>query len=452
MKKIIIALLVLVIIVMGIIINDFIRLDDEVTKNTIDLAEVKKEESEETAIEEELPLEWKGKYIWDNSNENNTWMCFRNKINIGDEKDIKKVVAQIAVDSKYWLYINDKIVVREGELKRGETRNSIYYDEVDISKYLKNGENTIAVLAWYWGDASLSYNPSGKAAFLFQAKIGDEYIITDDTWKVHKNPAFLQDEVIPNRRLAEYNVYYDARKAEDNWYKSDFDDSSWENATVVGEAEDETWGAMIKRDIPQFKNKKLKEYENMSEYKNYETTVSTEVAEMEIPYNAQFMPYLEVDAPEGKKITIQTDQYEDINGDSVMCTYITKEGVQKFESPAWINGEKVFYEIPEGVKILKLGYRETGYDSEMTGSFKSDDKFFNKLWKMASRTLYVNMRDTYMDCPNRERAQWWGDVSIEMLQAMYAMDTKSYDLYEKGVKTTMNWRSRGNLIYCCTEF
>lgn len=191
---------------------------------------------------------------------------------------------------------------------------------------------------------------------------------------------------------------------DEDWYKSDYNDSNWENAKVLGQAGAEPWGELIRRDIPQFKNYGLKEYENMAEYKDY-TTTKTEILEMEISYNAQFSPVLKIEAPRGKKITMKTDQYEDINGDSVMCTYLSEEGEQKFESLAWMNGEKVYYEIPEGVKIISLGYRETGYNTEMVGSFKCDDEFLNQLWKKADRTLYVNMRDSYMDCPNRERAR-----------------------------------------------
>lgn len=191
---------------------------------------------------------------------------------------------------------------------------------------------------------------------------------------------------------------------DENWYKEDYDDSNWGNAKILGQAGAEPWGKLIERNISQFKNYSLNEYQNMTEYKNY-TTTKTEILEMQIPYNAQFLPTLKIEAPSGKKITIKTDQYGDINGDSVMCTYLTKEGKQEFESLAWMNGEKVYYEIPEGVKIISLGYRETGYDTEMVGNFKCDDEFFNQLWEKADRTLYVNMRDSYMDCPNRERAR-----------------------------------------------
>ena len=61
---------------------------------------------------------WHAKYIWvenENSSDNsNTWTCFRKSFNIDKKRDIKDIVCRIAVDSKYWLYINGEIVVRDG--------------------------------------------------------------------------------------------------------------------------------------------------------------------------------------------------------------------------------------------------------------------------------------------------------------------------------------------------
>ena len=39
-----------------------------------------------------------------------------------------------------------------------------------------------------------------------------------------------------------------------------------------------------------------------------------------------------------------------------------------------------------------------------------------------------------MDCPDRERAQWWGDVTVEM-QMMYCLDENALLLYKKGIET-----------------
>ncbi len=380
-------------------------------------------------------------YIWNNTNDDNTWMCFRKKVTL-DEEEAEKVIAKIGVDSKYWLYINGELVIRDGGLKRGEKKDSIYYDEVDLSAYFNPGENTIAILAWYWGGQSFSHISSGQAGMFFEAEAGNKLIITDDTWKVKKHDAYQQDGIKPNYRMIEYNVYYDARMGNDDWYKVEYDDSIWETAKVLNVKGEFPWGELIKREIPQFKNGDIKEYENMSEYAGQSFT-EQKIIEMKLPYNAQFTPYLKVEATSGLEINIQTDTYEDPSGVSLRCTYITRDGVQEFEGLSWINGEIAYYTIPAGVKIISLGYRETGYDTEFVGSFECDNEFLNKLWLKARRTLYVNMRDSYMDCPNRERAQWIGDMNIEMLQSMYSLDTKSYSLYEKGIKTMIGWRDEG---------
>ena len=62
----------------------------------------------------------------------------------------------------------------------------------------------------------------------------------------------------------------------------------------------------------------------------------------------------------------------------------------------------------------------------------------NSLWQKSLRTLYVTMRDNFMDCPDRERAQWWGDVTSEMIMTMYSLDSNSYLLYQKGVEAMLS--------------
>ncbi len=42
------------------------------------------------------------------------------------------------------------------------------------------------------------------------------------------------------------------------------------------------------------------------------------------------------------------------------------------------------------------------------------------------------MRDTFYDCPDRERAQWWGDAVNEMGEAFYALSREADQLPHKG--------------------
>ena len=103
----------------------------------------------------------------------NVWMCLSKKVNIG--KKPEELIAHISADSKYWLYINGETVVFEGNVKRGPEKDGGYYDSIDISPFLKEGENSICALVWYWDDeTSYSYCGSGQGGFLFEA-VNAEY-------------------------------------------------------------------------------------------------------------------------------------------------------------------------------------------------------------------------------------------------------------------------------------
>ena len=130
---------------------------------------------------------------------------------------------------------------------------------------------------------------------------------------------------------------------------------------------------------------------------------------------------------------------------------MTRDGEQEYESLGWLNGHEMMYVVPEGVEVIDLKYRETGYDTEFSGSFTCSDPFLNELYKRSARTLYITMRDTYMDCPDRERAQWWGDEVNELGETFYALSPSSHKLAVKGIRELMNWqRNDGVILQPCT--
>ena len=393
---------------------------------------------EYSVISTDEKTDWNAKWIWDKENltEKNVWMCFNKKVAL--DKIPKELIAHISADSKYWLYINGETVVFEGNVKRGPDKNSGYYDSIDIAPFLKKGENSICALVWYWdNETSYSYSGSGQGGFLFEAESKDITIISDKSWKVKRNSAYVDSALYPpNYRLPEYSIYYDAREDMSNWLNEAYDVSSWENATEYDLGGKGPYGKLFPRGIPFLKDYGLKEYENSKDYENY--TVSKALGEkitVNVPYNAQLTPYLKIKAPAGKKIRITT---ENTLIGAVSTTYITKEGEQEFEALGWVNGENITYKIPKGVTVVSLMYHETGYDTSFCGDFRCDDEFMNSLWQKSLRTLYVTMRDNFMDCPDRERAQWWGDVTSEMIMTMYSLDSNSYLLYQKGVEAMLS--------------
>ena len=399
-----------------------------------------------SVIATEEKNDWTARWIWDKENltQTNVWMCLCKKVSI--EKTPDELIADISADSKYWLYINGENVVFEGSVKRGPDENSGYYDSIDIAPYLREGENSICALVWFWNDeTSYSYNSSGQGGFLFEADSEDISIVSDQSWKVKRHSAYIDSPLYPpNYRLPEYSIYFDARKDFGDWTAKDYDTSAWENATEYAVGGEGAYGKLYPRGIPFLKDYGLKDYENSEDYENYTVKkLFGEKITVDIPYNAQLTPYLKIIAPAGKKIRITT---ENTLIGAVSTTYVTKDGEQEFEALGWFNGEHITYKIPKGVTVVSLKYRETGYDSSFCGNFSCDDEFMNSLWQKSLRTLYVTMRDNFMDCPDRERAQWWGDVTNEMIMTMYSMDSNSYLLYQKGVEAMLSHADENGVL------
>ncbi|NQX52158.1 alpha-L-rhamnosidase [Pedobacter panaciterrae] len=372
----------------------------------------------------------------------NLWTSFRKQVSI--DKIPNKVLTKISTDSKYWLWVNGKMIVFEGQLKRGPNPRDTYYDEINLAPYLTKGKNTISILTWYWGRDGYDHKNSGKSALLYDMTIGNNVIISNSTWKVMRHPAFGNTSApLPNYRLPEFNIYFDAQKDMPLWNQPDFDDHSWVNATSYGKPPVSPWNNLVKRPIPFWKDSGLLHYTNNA---NLPKVSDGNPIVAKLPKNISITPYLKIDAPAGLKIDIRTDNYKGGSEYNVRTEYITKAGIQEFETFGYLNGHEVHYSVPKDVKIIDLKYRETRYDTEQIGKFKSDDPFYNRLWEKSYNTLNVNLRDAIQD-PDRERAQWWGDAVILMGEILYACDRNGELIINKAIRNLVDWRKPDGVLY-----
>jgi hypothetical protein len=376
------------------------------------------------------------------SAQTNLWTCFRKKFTLA--KKPASAIARIAVDSKYWLWINGKLAVYEGGLKRGPNPHDTYFDSVDLAPFLQEGENTIAALAWYWGKEGFSHKNSGKSGFLFDLDAGSTPILSDASWKMLCHPAFGRTgEPHPNYRMPDENVHFDARLDIGEWTAASFDDASWKSAVPAGKPPVAPWNQLIERPFPQWRTSGLRAYENAAELPKVS---DGKPIIARLPINLSISPYLKIKAPAGLLIDIRTDNYKGGSEYNYRAEYITKDGVQEFESLPYLNGHWMIYSIPAGVEILDLRYRETRFNTDYIGSFESDDPFLDKLWIKSRNTMNVNMRDSIQD-PDRERAQWWGDLVILMSQIFTTCDSNAHGLIKKGIHNLVDWQKPDGVLY-----
>ena len=333
----------------------------------------------------------------------------------------------------------------EGQLKRGPNPHDTYFDRVDLAPWLVEGDNSLAVLMWYYGRPSMSHNDSGRPALLMECDAGNVRLTTGDDWRAIVHPAYSDTgPPHPNWRLPESNIRFDARSDVPDWTAREFDDSAWPRAQTLGRPPAQPWGQLVERSTPLWRFSELRSYENEADLP--ETSDGTPIR-ARLPYNAQVTPYLEVEGPPGQVVDIRTDAYEIAGEPSVRAEYVTGTRRHGYESLGWMNGHEVIYSVPAGVRIHALRYRESGYDADFAGAFSCDDPFLNRLWQKAARTLYLEMRDGYVDCPDRERAQWWGDITIELQQAFYSLDRRADQLSRKAMLELVDWQRPDGVLF-----
>lgn len=414
-----------------------------------------------SAIEGYKKTDWTASWIWTESCAEDSYVAFRKTFTL--EQAVPTATAFISAADKYVLWVNGELVVLDGSLKRGPTPYDSYYDTVELTN-LKQGENTIALLVAFngrSGDGSIvpvlvdeEGDEYTQAGLIFELDAGGTTICSDSSWKAarhtgYKNrvtagadyPGYSQSSM-----LAERNVYFDARDDLGDFMAEGYNDSEWEDATPVSKAGDLPFGDLYSAMIQPIRFQDIVDFSNSADYVGTPLTQDTTLV-LDLPGNIQFTPYFELEAPAGKKLTLYTDTYTDKQElPNFKDTYVTADGAQCYENYPWRSGSKLIIEAEAGVTFTRLGYRASGFNGEQAGSFTSSDPGLDQLWQESLNTLAICMRDTYMDCPERERGPYMGDASNEIDAALYSYDQGGLDLTKKAILACVAWTGADGAI------
>ena len=411
---------------------------------------------------------WNGKKYTENK-----WVDFRRDFTLEEAPAAAGV--KIACDSKYWLYVNGERAVLEGGLNRSE-EDATYYDTVDIAEYLREGENSICVQVWFWGYMTkyTHFKSSGAGGMILSSGLtgsdGGDIESGDGQWYCHVDPAYTKVSD-GNNYLGETAIVYDATAAE-AWTDDGFDPEAegWSLASVSGEDEDDPgyagdgpWGELVERPTPMYKDYGLTE-RTLSDCEEVSSADGVTTYMLTLPYNMQIYPYISLGGgtQEGLEVRAYTETYDMSTLD---LTYVTAAGAQEYEGQGWISGDYLYFDVPDGCAVESVGYRQTGYDvssgedtlfagyfdsvigendpsaDSFTGGWtwessevSADNNLYDELWQKAEYTLYVCMRDTYMDCPDRERGQYIGDAVNEIEEAFYVFGPDADELSANAIR------------------
>ncbi|HEX6756997.1 MAG TPA: hypothetical protein VF086_01085 [Propionibacteriaceae bacterium] len=115
------------------------------------------------------------------------------------------------------------------EVGRGPIRSQprrLRYDEYDIAAPLRPGRNVVAVLVIYYGHANSFWQPAASsgvtgrdAQLVVEARVGDEWLVTDERWRMLRSRAWRA--LGPGQSLDAVPVeLLDARELDPAWVAS----------------------------------------------------------------------------------------------------------------------------------------------------------------------------------------------------------------------------------------
>ena len=148
--------------------------------------------------------------IWHKENyTENDYAEFFEKVNFSG----KKAILRVSVSGDYALFINGNFIESN---QFADFPHYKVYDELDITNHLKFGENTLCLLAWYFGKSGMRYN-TPQAGVIYELEIDGKVSLASSKESLsRRSKAYKSGEMKRISYQFGYSFLYDATK-EDNW-------------------------------------------------------------------------------------------------------------------------------------------------------------------------------------------------------------------------------------------
>ena len=335
----------------------------------------------------------------------NKHILFRNKIML-DNTD--EAVVRISADDYYKLYINGKFVT-QGPAPAYNFH--YYYNEIDVSKYLVKGENTIAVHTYYQGLINRVWVSSDyRHGFVFDLNVGGKRVLeSDESWKCAYHTGY--PECGKFGYDTQYAECYNAGASECGFELPEFDDSSWENAVFKTNSD----YTMFKQPTEQLEIYDVKPAVIKKTDKGYY-----------IDFGFEAVGYLKYSASGKNGDTLVMHYGEELNSDGTVrwkmrcnCDYEDKfvlsgndnDILSQYDYKAF---RYVEIDVPEGVKVNEdsIAFTVRHYPFKETKHYTGTNEKLAKIYKLCSDTIKYGTQECFVDCPTREKGQYLGDVTI----------------------------------------
>ncbi len=333
----------------------------------------------------------------------NAHILFRDSFIYNREQGEAKIF--ITADDFYKLYINGSYVAM-GPAPSYHIRYN--YNEIDITPYLVEGKNVIAVHTLYQGLINRVWQSGDfRHGVLYDIVVGDATVACSDrTTLTHRHTAYT--EMGRAGYDTQFLERYDSNAPECDFFAPDFDVTSWDNARLSLTSDHAL--------VPQ--ESKLVELEKILPVsQKYDNGV------LFLDFGAIYVGYLALTAKGKNGDTLVIKCAQELSDDGSIryklranCDYIEDwvlsgktDRLDQFDYKSF---RYATVELPKGVEIIDafLLARHYPYTQirELREEYRSNEKL-RAIWHLATNSQCYGVQEVIMDCMEREKGFYVGD-------------------------------------------
>jgi len=344
----------------------------------------------------------------------NRHVLFRNKIAL---KKCSETIIKITADDYYKLYVNGRFVTMG---PASAYPWAYYYNEVDISNYVEDGLNTIAVHTYYQGYINHAWISGDlRAGFWCELESdGKTVLVSDEGWKCADHTAYTEHGKIGyDTIIAEC---YDSSAPEVGFQFPDFDDSAW-IAPAVRKNDDHV---LVKQPS-----------EQLDVYFYHPKTVQKTENGYFVDMGQLLAGYVYMEAVGNKGDEVLIRFGEELNEDGTVrynmrCNckgeekWILSGGNDELDQFDYKAMRYIEIIAPESAEIKEIKMIARHYPYKENAIYPTDNEKLNAIIKLCANTAKFGTQETFLDCMTREKGSYLGDIAVSArAQAVITGDT-----------------------------
>ena len=335
----------------------------------------------------------------------------------------------ISADDCYKLYINGEFVAMGPAPGYPQ---AYYVNRIDVLKYLRRGENVIALDVYYQGLINRVWVSGDlRQGFICELRVDDKVVLRSDERFRYTCPlSHVTGETCGYQ--TQFLENFDAREEPEGWKEVSFNDSKWPSCCIKPETDYQ----FIEQETPVLETEVIDpvyigETENGRLYDFGREIAGHLIAEAE--------------GTAGKKLLLHSAEELDEKGDArwhMRCncdyedSFIMNGKVSRMETYDYKGFRYVQVLEEDSVRLISLRARVRHYPVNREAcKLETSDRILKDVFELCKDTLIYGVQEGFLDCPSREKGQYSGDLAVTSLSHLYI--TGDSRLYRKALNDWM---------------